>query len=132
QVRAPLAVETGLLALVVAASIALGHNGPPQEPDVPDPFQIQATQDDVVVTLVIDPGRLGTNDLHLYVTDPTGLPVDVEEATIHLGSDELGVSPIAQELSDLGGGHYSGRTDDLGARGTWEVDVVVRPTPFTQ
>ncbi len=132
QIRTPLSIEVGLLALVVVASIALGHNGPPEEPTLAAQFQIQTTQDDVVVTLVLDPGRLGTNDIHLYVTDPAGLPLDVEEATVRLGSTELGVAPIEQVLSDLGGGHFSGRTDDIGAPGTWEVQVVVRPTQFTQ
>jgi hypothetical protein len=35
-----------------------------------------------VVSLVIDPGIVGTNDIHLYVTEPSGLPVEVEEATV--------------------------------------------------
>jgi copper transport protein len=132
EIRAPLLVEVGLLALIAALAVALTHNGPPESYVDDGPVQVAIEQDDVVVTLVIDPGLVGTNDLHLYVTDPSGQPLDVEEATVQLSSADLGIAPIEQTLSDLAGGHYSGDTDDLGAPGTWEVRVVVRPTPFTQ
>jgi copper transport protein len=132
QIRTPLLVEVGLLALIAATSVALTHNGPPEEYVAPGPIQLSVEQDDVVLTLVVDPGGVGSNDVHLYVTDPAGLPLSVEEATVELSSADLGIAPIAQTLSDLGGGHYSGSTDDLGAPGTWEARVVVRPTPFTQ
>ena len=132
QVRVPLLGEAAILAAVAAASIALTHNGPPDRFVAASPVELTTTDDDVTVTAVLDAGEVGTNDWHLYVTDPTGLPLDVEDATIELSSSELGIAPIVQELSDLGAGHFSGRTDDIGAAGTWEVRVVVRPTPFTQ
>lgn len=132
QIRAPLLVEVGLLALIAATSVALTHNGPPEEYVAPGPVQLSVAEDEVVVTMIIDPAEVGTNDLHLYVTDPAGLGLPVEQVTVRLWSTDLGVAPIDQTLSDLGGGHYSGATDDIGAPGTWEIHVVVRPTPFTQ
>lgn len=139
DVRAPLLLEGALLVAIVTASIALTHNGPPREADAApagrapgEPIVLGAEDDEVTVTLVLDPGEVGTNDVHLYVVDRVGMPLDVEEATMTLASEELGIAAIPVPLSPVGTGHYSTRTDDLGLAGTWEVSVVVRPTTFTQ
>lgn len=140
DVHAPLLFEVAALVAVVTASVALTHNGPPREVDA---AAVEATTDDesivvgaedeeVSVTVVVDPGRVGTNDVHVFVVDPVGLSVDVEEVVVTLASEELGIGEITVPLSELGAGHYSARIDDLGLAGTWELRAVVRPTPFTQ
>jgi copper transport protein len=135
--RATSALRIEVLALVgiVAASIALTHNGPPsiESPAARGPAIIDVTTDDQVrIQLIVDPARVGANDLHLFLLDGIGMPIDVEEVTLTLASESLGVGRIDQELSNLGAGHYSGRTDDLGLAGDWEVHVVVRPDRFSQ
>jgi hypothetical protein len=95
EIRVPVVAEVVLFGAIVAASIALTHNGPPDEPQVAGPVELSVNDAaaEVVVSLVIDPGVVGTNDIHLYVTEPSGLPVEVEEATVELSAPDLGIAP---------------------------------------
>lgn len=141
DVQAPLLFEVAALVAVVTASVALTHNGPPQEVAAAAPAEVTAEEEPIVltaedeevsVTVIVDPGVVGTNDVHVYVVDRVGMPAEVEEVTVTVASDELGIGEIAVPLSELGAGHYSTRIEDLGLAGTWELQAVVRPTPFTQ
>jgi copper transport protein len=129
-----LKVEAVALVAIVAASVALTHNGPPsiEGGSTRGPAVFEVTTDELRVQVVVDPARVGTNDVHVYVLDPIGMPIDVVEVTVTLASESLGVGRITQELSNLGAGHYSGRSDDLGLPGTWEVELVIRPDRFSQ
>ncbi|MBK5222407.1 MAG: copper resistance protein CopC/CopD [Acidimicrobiia bacterium] len=74
ETTAPLVFEIVALVAVVSASIALTHNGPPQEVEPSGPIVVESTSDGsddeaLRVQVVIDPGRTGTNDIHVYVTD---------------------------------------------------------------
>lgn len=140
EVVAPLAFEAVALVAIVTASIALTHNGPPRtveaapvsDTEAAEPVTLSAQSDEATVTVIVDPGVVGTNDLHVYVTDPVGMPLEVEEVDVALSSAEHGLEEISVEMSDLGAGHQSTRLDDLGLAGTWEIRVTVRPTAFTQ
>jgi copper transport protein len=135
QATIALRVEAVALVAIVATSVALTHNGPPQAADVGRSGAVVVDVDlgdEVRMQLVVDPASVGTNDIHLFLLDTVGMPVDVEELVVTLSSRELGIGRIDQSLTDLGAGHHSGRTTDLGAPGTWELEVVVRPDPFSQ
>jgi copper transport protein len=135
QATVALRVEAIAVVLIVAASLALTHNGPPQATEIGrgGPVVVDAAlSDGLRMQLIVDPARVGANDIHLFLLDPTGMPVEVEEVTVTLSSAELGVGRIEQALSNLGAGHYSGRSTDLGSGGTWELHLVIRPDPFSQ
>lgn len=134
--EATIALKVEALALVgvVVASMALTHNGPPSTEllDESGPVVVDVTEADVRVQFILDPGRVGTNDIHLFLLDEVGMPIEVEEVTVSIESEALGVGRIEQPLTRLGAGHHTGSTGDLGRAGEWEVHVVVRPDPFSQ
>lgn len=133
QAHGALIVEVVALALIVAASVALTHNGPPRA-DLgmsEGPVVIDEAVDDLRFQLIIDPARVGSNEIHLFILDAAGVPQAVEEATVTLSSEDLGVGRIEQSLTNLGAGHFMGTTADLGLAGTWKAHVVVRPDPFS-
>lgn len=141
DLRAPVLFEVVALVAIVTASVALTHNGPPRAVEAlpppaidtgPEPIVLGAEDDAVRVTLALDPGSVGTNDVHVYVLDQLGMPAPVVDATLTLASEANGIAPIDVPLTDLGAGHLTARTDDLGIEGTWQVRLVVRPTTFTQ
>lgn len=133
QILAPTILESTVLVLVVALSISILHNGPPSQVVIDSgPVTIVETIDDLNIQMVIDPGKPGTNDLHLYVTDLEGKAVPVEDATITYSSPDLGIGNITPTLSNLGFGHFSARVSDLGVAGKWDVNVLVRPDTFSQ
>lgn len=134
QASAAVGVEVVALALIVAASVALTHNGPPRADLAMSsgPAIVDEEVDDLRLQLIIDPALTGSNEIHLFILDTAGVPRSVEEATVTLSSPELGVREIEQRLTDLGAGHYMGTTEDLGLAGTWQAHVVVRPDRFSQ
>lgn len=135
QATTAMRVEALALIAIVAASVALTHNGPPSADAASQrgPAIVDAmVEDDLRLQVIVDPATVGPNDLHVFVLDDNGLPASIEELTLTLASDEVGIAPIEQPLSDLGAGHYSGRTDDMGIAGIWELHVVIRPDTFTQ
>ncbi len=134
QASPALAVEAIALVLVIAASVALTHNGPPsvQETVVAGPVVIDKTVDEVRLQLIIDPAEVGSNEIHLFILDAAGIPRSVEEATVTLSSEDLEIGRIEQPITNLGAGHFMGTTEDLGLPGTWDVHVVVRPDRFSQ
>jgi copper transport protein len=134
--EATLALKVEALALVgvVVASMALTHHGPPSTDGVATagPAVVDVTDAGVRVQLIVDPARVGDNDVHLFLLDEVGMPLDVTEVTVAIRSDELGVGRIELELAQLGAGHHSATIGDFGRAGDWEVQVVVRPDPFSQ
>jgi copper transport protein len=126
-------VEAVTLVLVIAASVAMTHNGPPRERSADGPLILDVRpSDNLEVQLIVDPARVGTNDIHLFVLGEGDQPIDAEEVAVTLSSPELEVGPIEQTVTYLGAGHYTTRTDDLGRPGEWQIDVTIRPDPFTQ
>lgn len=133
QATVALRVEAIALVAIVAASVALTHNGPPTSMYTDrGPITIDETvADGLRLNVIVDPGRVGDNELHLFVVDEAGMPVTVAEVRMMLGSEESSVPPIEQSFSNLGAGHYSGSTGDLGVAGTWQLSIEVRPDPFS-
>jgi copper transport protein len=131
--RPPLAVEAGALVAVVVLSVALGHHGPPSQPAEAAMPQVDlAVTDDLRVQVVLEPGRTGTNWVHVYTLDRAGLPVDVEGLDLALSLPAAGIEGIDQRLSNVGSGHLIGLTDDIGLAGQWLVTVTVRTGPGQQ
>ncbi|MGY6502499.1 MAG: copper resistance CopC/CopD family protein [Acidimicrobiales bacterium] len=132
--RPALAVECLALVGVLLASVALTHNGPPRDTGGGrgDPVVIDETfEDGERIQVIIEPARVGPNDLHVFVLDPVGLPLSAEELTVTVSSSDLGIGEIDVPMSNLGAGHYTTRFPDLGLAGTWQVTVQVRPDPFS-
>lgn len=135
EARPALAIEALALVGVVIASIALTHNGPPQTAPGADrgPVVIdEVLEGDVRLQLIVDPARVGANDVHLFVLDTGGMPLDVAEVSTTIRSDAAGIGRIEVPFTNLGAGHYTTRIDDFGIVGTWQVEVVVRPDSFTE
>ena len=82
------------------------------------------TVDEVMVQLVVEPARTGTNDLHLYTFDPdTGaqLGVDAAEAT----AAGPGIPARRIDLVPISSSHLTSTGASLTSPGTWTIDVTV-------
>jgi copper transport protein len=84
--------------------------------------------------LTVDPARVGSNELHLYLLNPkdgtqfTGAQeVDVAES---LPSKSIG--PLNQPATKAGPGHYTVAGALLGVPGTWQLQVTVLVSKFDE
>src|ERR687894_40858 len=109
--RQSVGAEVGL-AVAVLAVTALLVNAVPGESAEPaggggGPFSTQLTEDDIVLTLDVDPAEVGPVAVHLFLNEPDGTPVLPEEVRAELGLPERDLGPITVPLTDFGQGHYS-------------------------
>lgn len=85
------------------------------------------------LNLVVDPNRVGSNEIHLYLLDDTGRPAgDVEDVRLRLSKPTDDIGPIERTPFPAGPGHWvlSGR--ELSVPGRWVVTVVVGVDRFTE
>jgi copper transport protein len=135
--RQSVAVEAGL-AVVVLAVTALLVNAVPGETAAGDgggggPFATRITEDDIVLSLDVDPAAVGPVSVHLYLNEPGGAPfLGFEEVTADLTLPERDLGPITLVLVDYGQGHLSAEGAEIPLEGDWDLEVTVRTSDIDQ
>jgi copper transport protein len=83
-------------------------------------------EDELMVQVVVDPARVGANQVAVTVTDLAFAPLDVPEvqASLVLPEQELGPLPVA--LTRIGPGEYEATAAQLPTAGQWRLDIAVR------
>ncbi|MET9957922.1 copper resistance protein CopC [Streptomyces sp. NPDC006326] len=96
------------------------------------PFDTGGAKGKGSVRLEVDPGRVGANTLHLWVTDPDGSPLDIPEIKVAftLPAQEIGPLPLVPERAAPG--HWSASGVQLPFAGEWRIDVTVRTSDIDQ
>lgn len=93
----------------------------------------EAVLGDGRVQVVVDPGRAGRNDIHVYVLDEQGSPDDrYDGVEVELSLPAQDVGPIEVEPVKAGPGHYQVVNTDVPLPGAWDVMVRVRPDRFSE
>jgi copper transport protein len=97
-------------------------SGPFAQTEMIGPAQIQLT---------VDPARVGTNLMHLYLLDPTtGVQWDrAEDVRVKLVQPEKGIELDATTRKG-GPGHYVVDAAVLSSAGTWDVEITARVSEF--
>jgi copper transport protein len=135
--RQSVGVEAGL-AIVVLAVTSLLVNAVPGETAAGDgggggPFATQITEDDIVLSLDVDPAAVGPMSVHLYLNEPGGAPfLGFEEVTADLTLPERDLGPITLSLVDYGQGHLSAEGAEIPLEGDWDLEVTVRTSDIDQ
>jgi copper transport protein len=135
--RQSVRVEAGL-AVVVLAVTALLVNAVPGETAAGDgggggPFATRITEDDIVLSLDVDPAAVGPVSMHLYLNEPGGVPfLGFEEVTADLTLPERDLGPITLVLVDYGQGHLSAEGAEIPLEGDWDLEVTVRTSDIDQ
>jgi copper transport protein len=130
--RASLRIEVLLVTVVLGVTAALVSYPPP------DAVQSGPASGDVVVQgkrveYTVDPARVGSNEVHLYVFDDrTGAPVPVRsmEVSFSLPSEEI--APIEAEARRAGPGHFVVPAAMLGVQGEWRAEAAIRLSEFDE
>ncbi|MEU1331070.1 copper resistance protein CopC [Streptomyces sp. NPDC005865] len=96
------------------------------------PFDTGGTDGKGTVQLDLDPGRSGSNTLHLYVKRPNGSAFDVPEVKVSftLKSKDLGPLPVAPD--HIATGHWSANGVQIPMAGNWKIAVTVRTSDIDQ
>ncbi|ARF77223.1 hypothetical protein B7C62_17640 [Kitasatospora albolonga] len=112
-----------------AASSAPAASGPV---NLSMPFDTGGQNGKGTVRIDIDPGRTGSNELHVWVDGSDGKPMDVPELKVALTLEAQEIGPLPVVPDRLAEGHWSASGVQIPMAGEWKVDVTVRTSDIDQ
>ena len=92
-------VILGVTSLLMAANPTVANG--------PTTFSQSLVSNDYIVSVVVSPGGVGSNDLHLYITSPTSSTAEPDSVAVEISDPSRSIDPIAIEVSKAGLGHYT-------------------------
>ncbi len=96
------------------------------------PFDTGGANGKGVVSIDLDPARVGDNDMHVYVEGPGGRAVDVPEVKIALTLTAQDIGPLPVAPDHVTTGHWSASGVQIPMAGDWKVEVTVRTSDIDQ
>jgi copper transport protein len=123
--------ELALMTAVVALTAALVAEPPAKAEVAPEgPFATVTQIGTNELNLVVDPARPGSNEIHLYLTDRTGRPAAVAEASVSATLPSRRVGPLRFRAFRAGPGHYLVDDASLTLAGEWRLRIDLRLDEF--
>ena len=132
RLRSSLRIEVILVTVVLGVSAALVSYPPPdaiQSGPASGAVEIQGKR----VEYTVDPARVGSNEVHLYVFDDrTGAPVPVRSMEVSFSLPAEDIAPIEADARRAGPGHFVVPSAMLGVQGEWRAEVAIRLSEFDE
>lgn len=127
-------IRKGVVVEAVAAVVVLGLTAAisttvPARTAVAKPVTVTVTGASTRVDITVDPGRSGTNEIHLYVFGRSGVPIRVAEVQATLSHPATGAT-MDLRLRNAGPGHKQALGTRLPFSGTWQIQTRVYVTDF--
>jgi copper transport protein len=132
--RRALRAETALIVVVLGVTGALASYPPSIAAQQAGPVNKTAAVGPARLELTVDPARVGSNQVHLYLSNPrdgsqfTG----AKEVTVAEKQPEKQIGPLTQSANKAGPGHYVVPAAPLGVPGDWQLEVTVRVSKFDE
>jgi copper transport protein len=96
------------------------------------PFDTGAKDGKGTVQLDLDPGRVGDNEMHLYITRPNGKAFDVPEVKIAFTQVAKKIGPLTVTPDRIATGHWTASGVQIPVAGEWKIGVTVRTSDIDQ
>ncbi len=96
------------------------------------PFDTGGKDGKGIVTVDLDPARVGDNELHVYVERPNGRAFDIPEVKIEFTLKAKAIGPLPVVPDHIATGHWSANGVQIPMAGDWEVDVTVRTSDIDE
>jgi copper transport protein len=132
-VRRALRGEVALVVVVLGVTAALAGYAPAIAVQS-GPFSASASLGPAELEMTVDPARVGSNQIHLYLFDAksgaqfTGIKELKATATF----PEKSIGPLPLEPQPSGPGHYTVQGAPLNVAGDWELEVSMRVSAFDE
>jgi copper transport protein len=123
--------ELALMVAVVAVTAVLVAEPPARAEVAPDePFATIVQLGTLELNLVVDPAVAGANEVHLYLTDSSGRPAEVDATAVLASLPSKRIGPLRLRALRAGPGHFVVRGAQLALAGTWTLRVEARRGEF--
>ncbi|MEU3278267.1 copper resistance CopC/CopD family protein [Streptomyces antibioticus] len=95
-------------------------------------FDTGGTDGKGVVSVDLNPARVGANEMHVYVTRPNGRAFDVPEVKVAFTLEAKDIGPLPVVPDHITTGHWSANGVQIPLAGEWEIAVTVRTSDVDQ
>ena len=124
RLRRAVTVES-MLAVVVIVITSLLMAANPSEATASAPFSATLTSQGYLATISVAPGRVGTNEVHIYLSSPNSSLEQPDDITVTVQDPSRDIDPISLTLSAAGAGHVIS-TATFPYAATWQMVVTAR------
>jgi copper transport protein len=131
--RRALRGEVALLVVVLGVTAALAGYAPATAVQS-GPFSGSASLGPAELEVTVDPARVGSNQVHLYLFDArSGAQFDrIKELEVTATEPDNAIGPLPLYTRRAGPGHYTVQGALLAVAGDWRLDVTMRVSAFDQ
>ncbi|MEU6258690.1 copper resistance protein CopC [Streptomyces sp. NPDC047043] len=95
-------------------------------------FNTGGTDGKGVVSVDLDPARVGGNEMHVYVQRPNGRAFDVPEVKVAFTLEAKKIGPLPVNPDHVTTGHWTANGVQIPMAGDWKVAVTVRTSDIDQ
>ncbi|MGW2722901.1 copper resistance protein CopC [Streptomyces sp. NPDC001492] len=96
------------------------------------PFDTGGTDGKGIVSVDLDPARVGGNDMHVYVQRPNGRAFDIPEVKVAFTLETKKIGPLPVSPDHIATGHWATNGVQIPMAGDWKVAVTVRTSDIDQ
>ncbi|MFD9980180.1 copper resistance protein CopC [Streptomyces massasporeus] len=96
------------------------------------PFDTGGEDGKGIVTIDVDPARVGGNEMHVYVERPNGRAFDIPEVKVEFTLKAKDIGPLPVVPDHIATGHWSASGVQIPMAGDWQVDVTVRTSDIDE
>jgi copper transport protein len=131
RLRRTIAIEVVIaVAIVSLTSLLMAEN--PAATAAGRPFSTQLIEGGYLASITIDPGRVGANEMHLYLSDAASSLSQPDEVTVEISDPSRDVAPIRLEVARSGAGHFTAYGAVFPYAADWTLTVRVRYGSFDE
>ncbi|HEY6729521.1 MAG TPA: copper resistance protein CopC [Solirubrobacterales bacterium] len=131
--RRALRGEVALLVVVLGVTAALAGYAPATAVQS-GPFSASTPLGPAELEVTVDPARVGSNQVHLYLFDAkSGAQFNrIKELKVTASEKGESIGPLPLDARRAGPGHYTVQGALLAVAGDWQLDVTMRVSAFDQ
>ncbi|MFF8937739.1 copper resistance protein CopC [Streptomyces paradoxus] len=96
------------------------------------PFDTGGEDGKGIVTVDLDPARVGDNEMHVFVERPNGRAFDIPEVKVEFTLKAKDIGPLPVVPDHIATGHWSANGVQIPMAGDWQVDVTVRTSDIDE
>ncbi|MDX6437846.1 MAG: copper transport protein [Gaiellaceae bacterium] len=123
--------ELALMVAIVSVTAVLVSEPPARAEVSPrGPYATTAQLGQLELNLVVDPATAGLNQIHLYLTNASGQPTNVDEASVSATLASRQIGPLRLTAHLAGPGHFIVHGAQLALAGDWQLRVETRRGEF--
>lgn len=128
-----LRLEVVGLVVVLALTAVLVNVTPGKAANAPGKVDVSARLGSGSVEVIVDPARVGANELHVYLLDASqGIDDRYEAITVQASLPAQKIGPLDLPLVKVGPGHFQVVNTRLPLAGTWTVAIAAKLDRFTE